>query len=1638
MNRDSENRETDPVQESNASGSSVAAGLQILWGRLGKWKPVLGVVLALVVVAGVVWGMDWLGPSTADAGEISIIALQEDETGVDPQSVFLLKTENPVNARMVTDNLKLSPEFTYDLKKGDDGKEYKIIPREELTENTVYRLAFDPTGQEREDLSWAFQTRGKFRVIGQLPQNETSGVPIETGIEFTLSYEDYDLAAAQKYFSISPQVKGKLEKHKKTLVFVPQKLEPKTVYTVTLKKGMPLLNGKEELAQDSVIKFETASDQESPAFSFDIDYRLTEFTSSQAPAFAAYYDNNIQAPPLHIDVYRYPDHSSFIASLTKVDEIPGWSYWARMNYREDTKELDKVAGYDTEFQKADRYSSFAAFPEALPVGYYLAEFKAGEAVRQVWFQISDLAVYRTQNEHSTLFWANDLTNNSPAEEIKVLLGDRSLKVTGDEAGVVLTQENLFLASSGYVLLKSKDKEILVPLKTEREQWYKSIIIAQDYWKYLYLDREVYLPGDTVNYWGVLAARKGSQADLKEITLELRGQEYLRYGQYDNSPVLSESIAIDGNTFDGQVKLPVLKPGYYSLNIVSGDTVLTSRGFSVQTYQKPAYNLSIEPEKKTLLLGEKTRVKVKTAFFEGTPVPEVNLSYYAGNKQGKVTTDALGEAQIELIGEAPSDSYGLYNYRYISVTANLPEVGHIQANTGLIVFGSKVYLTGEAQAKGNTFDLKARLRHVDINGMKDDANFQMDEFIKGPVVNGAVKGQLWEEVWKKTEAGERYDFINKKVEKIYDYQRSERLIEEFSIQTGPDGYATYKGRIDPDKNYFVTLTAVDGEGRESRAKLYINPFFDMNSKYYYIQSSQGYQKYQPGDQVSLTMMENDRELAAAGGKVLFMQGQDRIESYVVTGDPVYKFEFTKESIPNVNVAGVYFHEGDYHIADQYAVLFNPENQALNVKIQSDKAEYRPGEQVKLEVVVTDAQKRPVKNVRVNLNLVDEALYALGDQEVNILERLYQDLYGLFMDTWQSHYYPELRGGAEKGGEGGLERKDFRDTVLFTTLETGADGRTTCEFTLPDNLTSWRVTYHALDSNMRAAGGTQQIPVRLPFFVDMSLGTDCLEGDSPVVILRGFGAKLRANENIAYKMTLVDPQGKTVSQTGQGKSFTPFDWTMPELEVGSYSLTVEATSGKHKDTLTREFTVVKSLQERTVSSHEVLSNGLVVKGGAVEPTQLVFCDYEKSQYLNGLYNLSWLNGGRLEQGLAGREAIKLIKQYFPEEKDYFEAGSAVTAIDYQRPDGGISILPYGSSDLALSARVAADYPDEIDRGALIGYFYKILEEDEQDVSLALLGLASLDEPVLNQIKQKIKEPKLAAETRINLAAALLEIGDGSEALKVYGELLNKNRQDLEDSIRINTGRDQDEILAATISMAQLAARLDQPEKNKLYQYILNNSGEEQIYYLEEIQILKELLRRMNPQPVSFSYELNGKKTNKNLKAGESFTMTVLPQDLSRIRFSQVEGKVGLTAKYSQAYLGDGSGSPDLSISRQYQVGDKTTNSLQRTDLVKVTITFKVGNKAPGRDYEVVDILPAGLRHISSPYDYGIDGSQLQWWSYPSEVKGTKLVFTVGRDAGKITYYARVASPGEFRAQAPIISNVASPAIFAQGAKERITIR
>jgi hypothetical protein len=447
---------------------------------------------------------------------------------------------------------------------------------------------------------------------------------------------------------------------------------------------------------------------------------------------------------------------------------------------------------------------------------------------------------------------------------------------------------------------------------------------------------------------------------------------------------------------------------------------------------------------------------------------------------------------------------------------------------------------------------------------------------------------------------------------------------------------------------------------------------------------------------------------------------------------------------------------------------------------------------------------------------------------------------------------------------------------------------------------------------------------------------------------------------------------------------------------------------------------------------------LSGNATGNTTVVFSDENKATLYKNLVNLVQTFGDRSDQKAARTVGAQLLKVHFNEDivTDTFDG------LQYQTSSGGIALFPYSNDDLALTAKLADVAPEYFNQDELKAYFNKIIndpKEGKDRVVIALYGLASLGDAVLVPVNQLINRDDNTPVERLYLALASAKSGNKEYAKYILENVLGEYGEDFKPYFRVNTGRDQDDILEATALAANLAG-LAMHEKHKaLLGYIENNNTKDILVHTDKLAYLKNVLPQTAAKPVTFTYSLNGETIEKTLNGTESHAIQVSAEALPQLAVQVIEGSLGIVTKYAEALDSaklekDG----NVSISRSYSVNGKETKTFTDGSLVKVTLQAKVGDKGLDGCYQVTDTLPSGLRIVNQPYYSGIYQNLDDYIWYPYEVSGQQAKFCANKGSKPIVYYARVIGKGSYVAEQPTIQSLQSPRSFNIGVKETVTIQ
>lgn len=899
------------------------------------------------------------------------------------------------------------------------------------------------------------------------------------------------------------------------------------------------------------------------------------------------------------------------------------------------------------------------------------------------------------------------------------------------------------------------------------------------------------------------------------------------------------------------------------------------------------------------------------------------------------------------------------------------------------------------------------------------NYYSADDYRGAAVDTDLKVRLYEKHYESKALGEYYDYINKKKETRYEYYEVQNLVQEYAVRTLQGKYEL-EFPADTKKNYYIEV-----EGSDSANRKIVETEYLYNWNYYTPYTQKGYNlteekaggNYRLGDKVSLDIMHNGESLSGdANYSCLFIRMKNGILDYQISHDPTFTFDYSKELIPNMYVKAVLFDGKNIYNAGFNTLKYDQTEKKLDITVKPDKASYKPGETVNLNLDVRDVNGNPC-SAELNLSIIDEAYFSVQEQYVDTLGGLYWPSVSSGLVSDYLSYRPLDTSGnpMAEGGEGGdaLVRKDFRDSALFRTVESGKDGKAEVSFKLPDNLTSWRVTYQAVTDDLKAGNGKINVTSKLPFFTDTIFNKVFLQGDSPSMIIRSFGTKLSSNDPVNYSVTVTDGNGMKKAYETQSKGSAPAAISLGKLDEGEYTLVLKADSKGKSDALQKNFRVAGSLLEAARIKYYDLAEGLVPEGGS-SLTTLSFYNKDSSELYEDLYSLYWSWGERIDQKLSRKVAGELLSKYYGEE---YVQDEEFDLSKYQTEDGGLSLLSYDSSDPELSAKLCSLVGDNVDRFALKSYFYNIVNNNDSplaNITFSYWGLAALNEPVLLDMKAFMLTPGLEIRDKLALGVGLAEIGDYDSAGKIYDEILKQNGKVNDNLAWIEVPSGRDYYTEATALSSLLALKLDKPEKMKLFDYSRSNSTSELLVNLERLAFVKSYIPSVSADS-SFSYELDGVRKDIRLSKAGQFKLILTPSKLGAIRFYNINGKITLasasTGPVKDLLLKGGS---SVGLGRSYSVKG-TTTSFKRSDLVKITLKPIFTNAAVDGYYEITDILPAGLRYVSGRYN-----DNTGW--YPDEVSGQKVVFGFSYNKLKvsqdITYYARAVTPGTFTADYALI--------------------
>ncbi len=189
--------------------------------------------------------------------------------------------------------------------------------------------------------------------------------------------------------------------------------------------------------------------------------------------------------------------------------------------------------------------------------------------------------------------------------------------------------------------------------------------------------------------------------------------------------------------------------------------------------------------------------------------------------------------------------------------------------------------------------------------------------------------------------------------------------------------------------------------------------------------------------------------------------------------------------------------------------NIEEKELEINLKTDKENYLPSEEVKLEIQAINNKREPVANTEITIAVVDESVLALKSRSIGDIVQYFWGRRDIGVQTISSMVFfterlnVEAQKG-EKGGGGGellsaadLARKkrgEFRDTAYWLpTVVTDENGKAEVSFDLPDNLTTWQILAIASTNDSEFGMSTKNFISKKKLMITPSLPRFAVNGD-----------------------------------------------------------------------------------------------------------------------------------------------------------------------------------------------------------------------------------------------------------------------------------------------------------------------------------------------------------------------------------------------------------------------------------------------------------------------------------------------------------------------------------------------------------------
>ena len=748
---------------------------------------------------------------------------------------------------------------------------------------------------------------------------------------------------------------------------------PNTTYTITLLAGAQDVYGN-AIETDTIFTYSTGSIR-NYAYPIGANYGLAiTGAHRENTRFSIYVSGT---PSVGFELYRLADERLWNVAQGGYygDQLPTW-----------IDRADLVRAWTTTFDSGGREGVpkevLLASDQGgqLPSGLYWVIMRAPEqSIYQFPLEVATASVTVKRAPDEVLIWAADMASGQPVGGAAVTVfhqGQPILRGQTDPDGVFRGPLDFGPRNDDYL-------SVVVDGPQTYGLWQSySGATLPDSLGYLYTDRPIYRPGETVYFRGVLRDRHDMDYSVpNQRTIPLRIEAL-----YTGQRLLEQDVALtDFGTFSGELQLAEDAP-LGEVSITAGDAWVQ---FTIAEFRVPEFEVTVTPQQTEIFAGETLDAVAQASYYFGGAVSGASLNWSAyaqpssfnytgpgrysfydetqdyggytlGN--GSATTDSNGRFLISTDNTRSSARRPMS----VSVEASVTDesMQQISGRASVLIHPANVYV-------GMRTD-----RYFGREGQAMDISLIAVDAGSVPLADKRITLSVIEIRWTRVPVEGQFG--------RYTWQQEEIPAAEGDVRTGADGTVTYSF-TPPNAGIFrVQATALDEYERPNGSSL---RFWVTGSRpVWWGEPSQTIDliadkdSYQPGDVAQVLV-----PIPFAGAStVLISTERAGIMSYEVRrlegSTLLYELPITDAHVPTVYldvtvVKGIDEESlnPDYRTG-RIALDVEPIEPVLNVTVTPSAHLAQPRETVSFDVQATDAHGEPVR-AEVGLALTDKAILAL---------------------------------------------------------------------------------------------------------------------------------------------------------------------------------------------------------------------------------------------------------------------------------------------------------------------------------------------------------------------------------------------------------------------------------------------------------------------------------------------------------------------------------------------------------------------------------------------------------------------------------------------------------------------------------------